>query len=529
MSPEHRPDLRQGSSASKLTVAVIGAGVSGLAAARCLREVGIDPIVFEQAGEIGGVWNYHEEEPGGGGPAYRSLHTNTSRHTSAFSDFPFLASLPDFPSRAQVVEYLNRYADHFGLRSLIRLRTQVVAVRPQSREGSRDGAAWEVVYRTMRTGEAGEPDGRGAEQTGVYDAVLVCSGLYGSPVIPYFRGLRAYTGKLLHSRDYKGPEDFEGKRIVVVGAGSSAADIAVELSKFASSLTLSTQRGAWFIPRYIGGKPYDHQLTRLSALVSFRTRMWVFQRLLLAEYRRMGIKQPQKALKSVLPEGTINVLGSRTTVSSDLPRSIASGAIQIRPGVARLEEQHVVFADSTRTEADVVLLATGYRMAFPFLDPALLGSALGEASGDRLDLYKHVFHPSLPGLAFLGMCIVAGSVIPVIEMQARWVAQVLAGAARLPPPSQMEREIQARNEWMAKVGAQPMRVELLNYMDELARQIGVRPNLAKHLPLALDLLTGPPVAAQYRLNGPGRWHQAERTVRGTRRRRAGSGMMQRRH
>jgi dimethylaniline monooxygenase (N-oxide forming) len=348
----------------------------------------------------------------------------------------------------------------------------------------------------------------------VYDAVLICSGLYDSPAIPFFPGRLAYQGQLLHSRDYKGPEGFEGKQIVVVGAGSSAADIAVELSRVASSLTLSTQRGAWFIPRYISGKPYDHQLTRLSTLIPFRARMWVFQRMLLSEYRRIGIKQPQKALKSVLPVGAMNILGGRTTVSSDLPRRIASGAIQVRPSVARIEEQQVVFTDGTRSQADVILLATGYRMGFPFLD-----GVLGEASGNRLDLYKHVFHPHWPGLAFLGMCIVAGSVIPVIEMQARWVAQVLAGAATLPPPAQMERVIHAWNAWMTSVGAQPMRVELLEYMDELAELIGARPHIARHLRLALDILAGPPVPAQYRLQGPGRWNHAGRTIRATRRRR----------
>lgn len=251
-----------------MRVAVIGAGVSGLAAARCLRAEGIEAVVFEQTGEIGGVWKFHEEEPGGGGPAYRSLRTNTSRQTTGFSDFPFPSSLPDYPTRAQVLVYLNKYADHFGLRDTIRLRTQVEAVRPVGPNAGR----WEVTYH----GSAPSKENHGEACIERFDGVIVCSGLYGPPVIPRYPGLEDYQGQVMHSRDYKGPEGFEGKDVVVVGAGSSGVDIAVELSRVARSVALSTEKGAWFIPRYIGNIPYDHRLTRVAGLVPYRLRMRLF-------------------------------------------------------------------------------------------------------------------------------------------------------------------------------------------------------------------------------------------------------------
>ena len=116
-------------------VAVIGAGVSGLVSAKSLLEEGLVPTVFEQTEEIAGIWNYHEERPFGGGPAYRALRTNTSKQVMAFSDYPFPDTLPDFPKRADVLQYLNSYADHFDLRSRIRLGTVVEKVAPMAENG----------------------------------------------------------------------------------------------------------------------------------------------------------------------------------------------------------------------------------------------------------------------------------------------------------------------------------------------------------------------------------------------------------
>src|SRR5690242_18624461 len=123
-------------------VAVVGAGVSGLTAARWLLAEGLTPVVFEQAATIGGLWNYREDTPDGGGLAYRSLRTNTSRQTMAFSDYPFPATLPDFPTRADVLAYLHGYAEAFGLAEHIHLRTTVDGVRPAP------GGGWEVAAIT---------------------------------------------------------------------------------------------------------------------------------------------------------------------------------------------------------------------------------------------------------------------------------------------------------------------------------------------------------------------------------------------
>ena len=258
------------SSGGRRRVAVIGAGVSGLAAAKCLLDEGLEPVVYEQASQIGGLWNYDEALPYGGGVMYRSLRTNTSRHTLAFSDFPLPETTADFPSHREVLQYLHDYAAHFGLHQHIHLNTVVESAQP-TREGR-----WTVC---VRVGEQAT--------TETFEAVVVCSGRDRYPLLPQLSG--TFAGQILHSSRYKGPEELSGQRIVVAGVGSSGVDIATELSQVAERLYLSTEQGAWFIPRYVLNRPYDHQLTRLAERLPYRLRMYFFSRLLQYEYQRMGV------------------------------------------------------------------------------------------------------------------------------------------------------------------------------------------------------------------------------------------------
>lgn len=467
--------------------AIIGAGACGLIAAKCLLDEGIEPVVFEQSEKIGGLWNFSEDLPDGGSLAYRSLRTNTSKQMMALSDYPFPETSPDFPSRAEVLSYLNDYVDHFGFRECIQLDTRVEQIMPQK------GNKWKVTVRSTD----------GAKRAENFDAVIVCSGLYRYPAVPNYPGADGFQGQMLHSASYKGPESYEDKDVVVIGVGSSGVDIAVELSKVAHRLELSTQKGAWFLPHYIGRLPYDHQLTRLSALLPYSVRMYFFRQLVLREYRRMGVNHPLSTLEMPLPK--FDVWRTRLTPGSEFLKRIASGAIMIRPAVAQLEADQVVFTDGVRVHADAIIHCTGYTFSFPFLD-----SSLVEVRGDTVELYQHIFHPTLANLAFIGFCIVTGPLWPVAEMQARWVARVLTGAVQLPSSLQMLQAIQQQPEKHNRLGAHPMRIQLFDYMEQIAKSIGVRPRLLRHPRRLLRLLTGPLTPTQYRLDGPGRWKEAEK-------------------
>ena len=476
-------------SSSNPRTAVIGAGACGLIAAKCLLDEGIEPVVFERTERIGGLWNYFENLPDGGSFAYRSLRTNTSKQMMALSDYPFPETLPDFPSRAEALQYLNDYVDHFGVRERIQLNTGVEQITPHKEN------KWKITVRSAD----------GAQRAEIFDAVIVCSGLYRHPAVPQYPGAETFQGQMSHSASYKGPECYEDKDVIVIGVGSSGVDIAVELSKVAHHVELSTQKGVWFLPHYIGRLPYDHQLTRLSALLPYRVRMYFFRQLVLREYQRLGVNRPLLAGEMPLPE--FDVWRTRLTPASELLKCVTRGAIVVRPAIAQLEANQVVFADGARVHADAIIHCTGYTFSFPFFD-----SSLVEVRGDTVELYKHVFHPALANLAFIGFCIVTGPLWPVAEMQTRWVARVLTGAVQLPASPQMRQAILQQREKHVQLGAHPMRIQLFEYMEEIAKSIGVHPRLPHHPRKLLRLLTGPLTATQYRLDGPGRWEQAEKIV-----------------
>jgi dimethylaniline monooxygenase (N-oxide forming) len=484
--------------ATQRRVAVIGAGMSGLVTARALQDEGIEPVVFEQATNIGGLWNYRDDAPNGGGPAYRSLRTNTSRQVMALSDFPLDAHLPDFPARADVLAYLLTYARRHHLLDCVRLGIRVERATPVG-----DGR-WDVVARTAVSGRKDEASGSGMER---FDGLVVCTGREGAPAIPTYPGMETFTGTLTHSAAYTGPESYANCDVVVVGAGSSAADIAVEIASVARQVLMSTSHGAWYVPRLIGSRPYDHQLTRLSAHVRYGLRMRAFRALVVREYAHLGLTS--HALRDHgLPEPPFDLWRARIVASTEVVPAIASGQVGVRPQVVQLEGGDAHFADGQRVSANIIVACTGYALAFPFLD-----ASIAQVRAHALELSRHVFHADVPGLAFVGLCSVAGPPFPIAELQARWIARVFSGRRSLPTVAQMHAEIQERKAGPSRLSPYPMRVQLLDYLDEVSRQFGARPRMWLHVGLAMPLMAGPPLAAQYRLDGPGAWKGAAAILR----------------
>src|SRR5262250_1508071 len=191
---------------ARARVCVIGAGISGLVAAKVLREDGFDVVVFEKEASLGGVWAASRTYPG--------LHANNPRDTYAFSDHPYPATADDFPSAPQVRAYLESYADRFGLRPNLRLATEVVQVARSAPDGDR--------FRVMVRG-VGEP---GRSTTEEVDFVVVCNGVFSQPQVPDIDGMAEFSGRALHSSQATDPALVEGRRVLVVGAGKSAIDCA---------------------------------------------------------------------------------------------------------------------------------------------------------------------------------------------------------------------------------------------------------------------------------------------------------------
>jgi len=425
-------------------VAVIGAGAAGLVTTRWLTDAGFEPVVFERERGLGGLWRE------GSGLAYRSLRTNTSKQKTAFSDLPFDESLPHFPGRDAVLGYLERFADRFELRGRIRFSTPVRELRSEN-------GGWAVN---------GEP----------FDAAVVCTGLFSRAIVPELPGRELFAGSIVHSRDYRTPEPFAGQAVIVVGAGSSANDIACELAGVARSVHLAIRDMPTFTPRLYRGRPFDHRATRLARALPAVLRdrwMWLALR---GEYRARGF--------------ALDRVTSKRTPGIEILDEIASGRIVVhRGGVASLGTDGVRFSDGTSARADAVICATGHAVEFPFLPADVPGRRDG-----ALALYRLVFPPSVRRLAFVGMCRVEGPVFPIAEIQARWVVAVFAGRGALPSESAMRAEIDARVERARATGTDPMRVNLLDYLDDIAARIGARPSLLRHP----RLLLSPVSARDYR-------------------------------
>ncbi|XP_061681910.1 flavin-containing monooxygenase 5-like isoform X1 [Syngnathoides biaculeatus] len=485
-------------------VAVIGAGPSGLTAVKACLEEDLQPTCFESSDDLGGLWKFKAISEPNRASIYRSLTINISKEMMCYSDFPIPADYPNYMHHSKILNYFRMYADHFKLLQHIRFQTAVKSVRPRP-DYARTGK-WEVVTQKQ--------DGK--EETHVFDAVICCSGHYTYPNLPLqdFPGLDSFQGRYFHSWDYKGPEDMHGKRVVVVGIGNSGSDIAVESSKFAEEVYMSTRRGAWVIRQVSDdGLPVDmkyntrfvHILFQLFPINFFN---WFGENKLNAMYdHTMYALKPKHRLFSQIP-----------VINDDLPFKILSGSVIIKPNVKEVRGSSVIFEDGSVVEkVDTIVFATGYNYGFPYLPPNALYK-----SGHRVGLYKHVFPPNMehPTLAVVGFIHALGAIMPQAEMQARWVARVFKGHKKLPSSQAMVKAVEKDTELMEQSyivsKLAPLQVDFVSYMDDLAGEIGVRPSLLWLLltdyTLFKHVLWGPVTAYQYRLTGPGKWEGARRAI-----------------
>jgi cation diffusion facilitator CzcD-associated flavoprotein CzcO len=269
------------------------------------------------------------------------------------------------------------------------------------------------------------------------DAVLVANGHHWDPRLPEFEGMDRFAGQQLHSHAYTGedPAFFRDKRVVVLGMGNSAMDIAVEASFSAAHTWLAARRGAWVIPKYVFGRPLDTYPAPARVPYAIRRRVQAAMlRLAVGRMERYGLPTPDHPFGSAHP-----------TISDDVLSRIAHGEIEPKPNLARLTERTVVFADGTEVEADIVVYCTGYNVTFPFFDPALIS-----APGNDLPLFRRVFHPHIGGVYFIGLLQPLGAIMPLAALQSEWVCDHLTGRYSLPAPDAMRADMERERRRMFK-------------------------------------------------------------------------------
>ena len=421
---------------------VIGAGPSGLAAVKALADRGLPFDCFERTDRVGGNWVFNNAN--GQSRIYRSLHINTSRERMAYGDFPMPADYPDFPHHTLMADYFESYAAAFKLHEHI-----TFAYRRYLRRACRRRLARDAVDRP------------GPQ----YGTLIVANGHHWDPRWPDPPFPGQFAGTVIHAHDYVSPTepvDLAGKRVVVVGMGNSAMDIACEACRpgIAQRLYLSARRGAWIIPNYVLGRPMD-QLGVGGAWLP-----WRMQSLLAEWLIRLVVGAPWRF---GLPRPDHPPLAAHPTVSQDLPVRLGRGDIVPKPAIASLDGDLVRFSDGTEVEADVIICCTGYRLSFPFFAPELLS-----APGNRLPLWRRLARPGEDDLFFVGLAQPLGAVMPIAEAQAKLIAALLAGDYALPPEAdmqaQMEREDAARRRRYVASPRHTMQVDFERYLADLARE-----------------------------------------------------------
>ncbi|XP_075038577.1 dimethylaniline monooxygenase [N-oxide-forming] 2-like isoform X2 [Mixophyes fleayi] len=446
------------------TVAIIGAGCSGLTAIKCCLGEGLEPICFEKSDDIGGLWRYTDMVEDRRGSIYSSVVTNTSKEMMCFTDYPMPQDFPTYLHNSKVLEYLRLYAEHFRLLKHIQFKTEVCHVT-KSLHYCTTGQ-WEVLTEK-----------NGIQKKECFDAVLVCNGHHVDHHLPLdsFPGIQEFKGQYTHSRFYRKSENYYGKTVLVVGVGNSAGDISVEISHTAKQVYLSTRQGSWVVSRVSQhGFPID-------MVLSTRCYFWITKSLPSALLTKLNEKQMNRwfdhANYGLQPED--RSLLREPIVNDYLPSQILSGAIRVKPDISRFTESSVIFEDGTVVEdLDNVIFATGYSISFPFLDDSIITVA-----DNKVTLYKNVFppHHEKPTLAFLGLVQPLGSLLPASELQARWATRIFKGIVKLPSVTKMESHFKKSME-------------------------------RKNPKVAWNIFFGPCTPYQYRLTGPGKWSGARNAI-----------------
>ncbi|MCY0147252.1 NAD(P)-binding domain-containing protein [Hoeflea sp. G2-23] len=391
-------------------VCVIGAGPAGLATIKNLAEAGIDDILCHEAQDsTGGIWAYSDdaERPS----VYQTAHTITSKRLSQFPDFPMPDDYPDYPSNRQILAYMRAYETHFGLTRYIRFKSKVADV------AARKGGGWTISYE--------DSSGKHAHTA---DYLIVSSGHHREPSWPELPG--DFSGAQLHSAHYKNSESFAGKRVLVVGGGNSACDIAGEISRVADHVSLSIRSPQVIFPKIVGGRPVDVQLAKLQKPRLRWARDFIlkaFMWLAVGPYQRYGLQQPN-----------FPILSRHPTLNTAILDHIRHGRVMARPGIRSSSNTNVTFVDGSDGDYDVIIWATGFKLSVPYLN---------EICGNwpdsiRLPLYLKMMLADVSDVFFIGLIQPIGCIWVIADLQAKVAAAAISGAWQRPDDiaARIERE-----------------------------------------------------------------------------------------
>jgi dimethylaniline monooxygenase (N-oxide forming) len=446
-SPEHAVD--------ELPVVIVGAGAAGIAVARRLLQAALRIVILEAGSYVGGLWEIDNDNDLS--VAYESLHINSEPRTTAYPGFPFPPGTPLFPDHRTVLRYLNDFTDAYDIRRHIRFNSKAVGVERDA------NGQWTVRLDSGDSYEARH--------------VVIASGHLGVAAHP--EEFRAnYEGEYLHVSEYRRPQPFTGKRVLVVGLGNSGLDAASDLVSFAASVDNAVRSPVLVMPRMVLGMP-------TARLLGYINRPWLPE---------IVKRQVQRTISRIF-HGRMEQWGLRTPTTKTHPASsltympaVAYGYIKVRPGIESVSGRRVTFVDGTSGEYDAVIAATGYYIHLPFL------GEFAPVEDRRLDAYKRILHPDWEGLYFVGFFNANGGPnISLMDVQAEYVTALVTGVLKRPTRAAMLDDIEIERDHLREnyPSAERYGLELesgryIKQMRTLLAPVAVPPPAPSQLRLAGD-------------------------------------------
>ena len=375
-------------------VAVIGAGPCGITAIKNFNDQGFEVTAFERCEGVGGNWRFND--PSGHSSVFETTHIISSKYTSFYEDFPLPKDASDYPSHKELLKYFNDYADHFDINKLIKFGTEVLHCKYT------DDAKWIIQWRSLDSENINEDK---------FDALVVCNGHHHEPRYPSYPG--DFSGEYLHSHDYKSAKPFADKRVLVIGGGNSACDVAVETARVAKKTTISWRRGYHLIPKFMFGLTTD--------IFSYKSRWLPVP--LRVPFMKFMLELIQGKNEDIgLPKVTNSILATHPTVNSELYDAIRHGKVKPKPDIDKIDQNTVHFKDNSHEDFDVIIACTGFKIKHRFFDKDLIDFENGP-----VPLLHKMIPANINNLYFIGLFQPLGCIWPGAELQSKLAAKHLAG------------------------------------------------------------------------------------------------------
>ncbi len=383
-----------------MKIAVIGVGPSGITALKNLVDQGLDVVAFDRNHEVGGNWIYSENESHSS--VFETTHIISSKTLSQYADFTFDdfdPSVSDYPSHDELRRYFQAYAKHFNLYQFIRFGTLVNHCEQT------DPNTWEITT---------EKDG--IQSVEKFTHLVVCNGHHWKPRYPNYPG--EFSGEFIHSHNFKKAAPFAGKRVLVIGGGNSACDVAVETSRVSEKTAISWRRGYQIVPKFFFGKPSD-VVAEQSKWLPIKIRTFfnkILLKVMLGDNKLYGLRPITEPFGATHP-----------TINDELLHKLRHGKVKPKLDIKRFEGKNVIFEDDSKEEYDAIVACTGYWLSHPFFDKELINYSEGP-----VPLWLKMFHPSISNLYFIGMFQPLGCIWPGAELQSKIMANELVGKWKRP-------------------------------------------------------------------------------------------------